>query len=109
MVGSKRASPNADEIEGKASVVEEHMCSACNITTRFPRYNHPIKLFETKTGRCGEWANAFTALCVALGHDARKANDWTDHVWTEVYIDEYKRWVHLDSCEPLFDAPLTYE
>ena len=60
-------------------------------------------------GRCGEWANVFTCLCVALGHEARLCLDWTDHVWTEVYITSEKRWVHLDSCEPLYDAPLTYE
>ena len=64
---------------------------------------------ETRTGRCGEWANAFTALCVALGHPARIVLDLTDHVWTEVYIYDWKRWVHMDSCENAFDTPLVYE
>ena len=26
-----------------------------------------------------------------------------------MFVEEYDRWVHLDSCEPLFDEPLTYE
>lgn len=44
-----------------------------------------------------------------MGYTARLVLDWTDHVWTEVYIEEWQRWAHCDSCEPLFDKPLTYE
>ena len=101
--------PNNDDREYGASRVEGYKCKSCRFTTRFPRYNSPVKLFETRTGRCGEWANAFTALCVAMGYTARLVLDWTDHVWTEVFIPEWNRWVHCDSCEPLFDKPLTYE
>jgi len=81
--------PTADDRQWNASRIESYTCSIHNLLIRFPRYNNPIKLFETRTGRCGEWANAFTCLCIALGHDARKVHDWTDHVWTEVYIDSY--------------------
>lgn len=101
--------PNNEDREYGASRVEGYKCLDCRIITRFPRYNSAVKLFETRTGRCGEWANAFTALCVAMGYTARLVLDWTDHVWTEVYIEEWQRWVHCDSCEPLFDKPLTYE
>jgi len=73
--------------EGHASRVELYKCNRCNISIRFPRYNHPMKLMETRTGRCGEWAIAFTALCRALGHEARIIMDWTDHVWTECFIE----------------------
>lgn len=76
---------------------------------RFPRYNHPLKLLETRTGRCGEWANCFTAVCRAMGHEARFVVDWTDHVWTECYIEETGRWTHMDSCENAYDTPLIYE
>lgn len=64
----------------------------------------------TRIGRQGEWANAFTCLCVALGHNARFLDDWTDNnVWTEVFIDQWKRWVHVDSTIGYFDTPFVYE
>jgi peptide-N4-(N-acetyl-beta-glucosaminyl)asparagine amidase len=44
-----------------------------------------------------------------MGFDARYVLDWTDHVWTEVYSDYLGKWVHCDSCEQKFDAPLMYE
>mmetsp|Transcript_18023 Transcript_18023/g.13052 ORF Transcript_18023/g.13052 Transcript_18023/m.13052 type:complete len:266 (-) Transcript_18023:309-1106(-) len=101
----------AEEREGHAARVELYRCMNCNVEVRFPRYNHPMKLFETRTGRCGEWANAFTAMCVALGFKARFVHDWTDHVWTECYLEDphFQRWVHLDPCEAAFDSPLLYE
>jgi peptide-N4-(N-acetyl-beta-glucosaminyl)asparagine amidase len=74
-----------------------------------------VLLLQTKRGRCGEWANAFTMVCCAMGLRARLTLDMTDHVWTEVFIEESEedrskgRWVHMDACENLFDAPLVYE
>jgi len=92
--------------------VEHYECGFCNHKVRYPRYNHPIKVLKQRTGGCSEWAVAFTCLCVALGHKARLCFDLVekDYIWTEVYLNEYKRWIHLDALEPqLIDSPLVYE
>ena len=100
--------PNAVEKGLGAGVVELYKCNDCSKMTRFPRYNHPGKLMETRKGRCGEWANAFTLCCIAMGFEARHAVDWTDHVWTEVFSEDQQRWIHCDACENSWDAPLLY-
>ncbi|KAK8788993.1 hypothetical protein V5799_021231 [Amblyomma americanum] len=101
--------PTAEEIAGGASRVELHGCPKCQTLARFPRFNYPPKLLETRRGRCGEWANCFTFFARSLSFDARYVLDWTDHVWTEVYSDSQQRWLHCDPCEALCDAPLVYE
>lgn len=101
--------PTAVEKHFGAERVEAAQCKTCGGQTRFPRYNDPGKLLESRNGRCGEWANCFTLVCRALGYEARHVHDWTDHVWTEVYSDSLQRWVHADSCEAALDTPLVYE
>ena len=46
-----------------------------------------------------------------MGFHTRYILDFTDHVWTEVYIESEKRWFHCDSCEGrgALDTPLMYE
>ena len=126
----------------RANTVEVAACSKCGHQTRFPRkvlryhefwvltcgpcsrslvlagYNDPAKLLQTRTGRCGEWANCFTLVCRSLGHsdridafrigfegqlfpeqfgrpargyEARHVHDWTDHVWTEIFSESNRR------------------
>ncbi|KAF8940626.1 hypothetical protein BGZ47_007683 [Haplosporangium gracile] len=103
--------PTAQERQQGAGVVETYKCTApdCHQITRFPRYGGMSKvLFETRRGRCGEWANCFTICCRALGYKARFVHDTTDHVWTEVWSEHKQRWIHCDSCEAAYDQPLLY-
>ncbi len=108
-VSQGAAPPNGEEAVYRTSRTELFHCRKCNTTTRFPRYNNAAKLLSTRRGRCGEWAQAFTLICRALGFEARYVHDFTDHVWTEVYSYHLDRWVHCDSCENQFDCPFTYE
>ncbi|XP_005265373.1 peptide-N(4)-(N-acetyl-beta-glucosaminyl)asparagine amidase isoform X1 [Homo sapiens] len=101
--------PSDDELKWGAKEVEDHYCDACQFSNRFPRYNNPEKLLETRCGRCGEWANCFTLCCRAVGFEARYVWDYTDHVWTEVYSPSQQRWLHCDACEDVCDKPLLYE
>ncbi|XP_040208947.1 peptide-N(4)-(N-acetyl-beta-glucosaminyl)asparagine amidase isoform X1 [Rana temporaria] len=101
--------PSTDDLRWGATRVENHYCNKCNHINRFPRYNNPEKLLETRRGRCGEWANCFTLCCRAMGLEARYVWDSTDHVWTEVFSSSQNRWLHCDPCENACDKPLLYE
>ncbi|XP_044533850.1 peptide-N(4)-(N-acetyl-beta-glucosaminyl)asparagine amidase isoform X3 [Gracilinanus agilis] len=101
--------PDDEERRWGANRVEDHFCLSCHVSNRFPRYNDPEKLLETRCGRCGEWANCFTLCCRAMGFEARYVWDATDHVWTEVYSSSQERWLHCDPCENVCDKPLLYE
>ncbi len=107
---STRGPLTHEEREGEANRVEVYFCDMCNAeTTTFPRYNSPMKLLETKRGRCGEYANLFGAFCRSAGFETRYISDFTDHVWVEVWSNETSRWIMADGCEGKIDEPSMYE
>lgn len=107
--------PSALEMSLSAGRVEIFTCASCcperKEIARFPRYNNPVVLLDTRKGRCGEWANCFALICRAAGFEVRHVHDYTDHVWVEIYSSSLSpnRWVHVDPCENSYDNPLLYE
>lgn len=98
-----------EEAKNLASYCELHKCTKCGAITRFPRYNDVCKLIETRKGRCGEFSNVFGAILKTLDFDVRLACDLNDYIWVEYWSDEKGKYVHVDPCENIIDAPLTYE
>jgi peptide-N4-(N-acetyl-beta-glucosaminyl)asparagine amidase len=105
---TSRGPTTPEENEGGASRVEVYYCPTCEeATTTFPRYNSVRKLFKTRQGRCGEFANLFGLYCRAVGFDVRYCADFTDHVWVECLVDGV--WIMADACEGLIDKNAMYE
>jgi hypothetical protein len=73
------------------------------------RHDNPLEIVAYGKGRCGEFSILFTALCLAHNYQARIVLDLSDHVWTEVWDNEQKRWIHIDPSEKRIDDPKMYE
>jgi len=73
------------------------------------RHSDPLEILAYGKGRCSEFSVLFTALCLAHNYRARLILDMSDHVWTEVWDNKQKRWVHVDPSEKKIDDPKMYE
>ncbi|ORX33678.1 hypothetical protein BD324DRAFT_639140 [Kockovaella imperatae] len=103
--------PTAEEQTDSAGRVELHTCEdlACGTSRRFARYSTDRKLFQTREGRCGEWAQLFYAFLRHAKIRSRYVWADTDHVWTEYWSPTLKHWVHADACEAAINQNMLYD
>jgi len=73
------------------------------------RHNDPMEILAYGRGRCGEFSILFASLCLAHWYRARLILDMSDHVWTEVWDEPQKRWIHVDPSEKRMNDPFMYE
>merc|ERR1712139_154847 len=82
------STPLPGRVSAQGERVERCQLPGAGGVLEFVRYNDPVKLIEEghRTGRCGEWANAFGFLSSVMGFEVRHVSAmYEDHVWVEIY------------------------
>jgi len=85
----------------------------------YPRPELPIPILKRGKGRCGEFALLYIGLLLANNIECRLVIDCStlqntsktaagDHVWAEVWVPRFNRWVHIDPTEKIIDQPDMY-
>lgn len=71
MQGRGGCDPSPEEASAKASRVELYVCKDCGVETRFPRYNDPAKLLETRNVRLAFCCRLETFFLTSVLHSGR--------------------------------------
>lgn len=107
-------------------LVERWNCCGKSAATLERSLYDMSRIWESRSGRCGEFSKAFALIARAMGFDVRivvtnasrrdSSSLYMDHFWNEVYIDN--EWVHVDTLAgphssvgttEFFNAPLSYD
>jgi len=63
-----------------------------------------IEAYETRTGVCFDYSCLFTAFCIEnnimvriVTGEGYSGVKWVNHAWNQVYIEEEKRWINVDT------------
>jgi hypothetical protein len=83
--------PTSEEMLHAAIRTEVYSCKKCDKLSRFPRYNDPAKISQTRIGRCSEYANLFGCILRALDFDVRFIDNFEDHVWNEYWSESLQK------------------
>lgn len=80
MVGKANGRPNAEETADQASRVELYDCKECGAETRFPRYNNPGKLLETRNVRKYDISLRWFRFPCKIRFECRNQQRWQNRI-----------------------------
>lgn len=70
----------------------------------FSNLSGAISAFETKKGICFDYASLYSVFAESINLPTRivvgkgfDGNEWINHAWNEVYIEELDEWIEIDT------------